>query len=87
MKRWTPRLTAARSSRSDVRNPVVALSAVEQLRSLDPISRASLRAILLSIRMDAKDRAEKCWRKHKAPMACYWKVVSVYAGHIARVLR
>jgi hypothetical protein len=30
--------------------------------------------------------ADKCWKKHKAPMACYWKAVSVYANHLARVL-
>lgn len=27
------------------------------------------------------------WGRHKAPMALYWKVVGVYAGHIARALR
>ncbi|MGK6324663.1 hypothetical protein ACMGDM_16490 [Sphingomonas sp. DT-51] len=42
---------------------------------------------LRELRADAQVRADDCWRRHKAPMAAYWKVVSVYAGHVARVLR
>ena len=41
----------------------------------------------MDIRQDAKNRAESCWRKHKAPMALYWKVLAVYSGHLARMLR
>jgi hypothetical protein len=41
----------------------------------------------MDLREDALKRAEYCWRKHKAPMALYWKVVGVYAGHLARVMR
>lgn len=41
----------------------------------------------MDIRRDAQERAEKCWKKHKAPMAAYWKAVSVYAGHTARLCR
>lgn len=50
-------------------------------------SRAALRGALLDLRKDAAARAQYCWRKHKAPMALYWKVVSVYCGHLARALR
>jgi hypothetical protein len=46
-----------------------------------------LRDLLLAIRADAQARAAECWRKHKAPMACYWKAVAVYAGHAARLTR
>ena len=35
---------------------------------------------------DAAQRAQKSWRTHKAPMALYWKAVSVYARHIARAI-
>lgn len=77
---------ADRSSRIEVRNPVVALPGFALLRALDADTRNKLVAALRSIQADARDRADKCWRTHKAPMAVYWKAVSVYAGHIARAL-
>lgn len=84
--RWAP-ITRARSSRADVRNPILALPSVERLTKLDPVQRGALRALLLDLRRDAQLRAEDCWRRHKAPMAAYWKAGSVYSGHVARVLR
>jgi hypothetical protein len=79
--------TRSRSSHPHVRNPVLALPSVARLQSLSPVARAELRQLLLELRADAQVRADDCWRRHKAPMAAYWKVVSVYAGHVARVLR
>ncbi|KPH68611.1 hypothetical protein ADT71_01040 [Novosphingobium sp. ST904] len=76
-----------RSSRADVRNPVVALASAEALRQLDRAAREALRLVLVDLAADARLRAEKCWRTHKAPMAVYWKCVAVYAGHTARFLR
>lgn len=49
-------------------------------------SRAALKAVLLDLQLDARRRADDCWRRHKAPMAAYRKAVSVYAGHTARAL-
>jgi hypothetical protein len=68
-------------------NPVLALPAVEQLRSLPPAAREQLRAVLMDLRADAQARAEQSWRRHKGPMAAYWRAVGVYAGHIARAIR
>lgn len=31
-------------------------------------------------------RAQHARARHKAPMALYWKVVGVYAGHLARAV-
>ncbi|AUW59415.1 hypothetical protein C1T17_16305 [Sphingobium sp. SCG-1] len=73
-----------RSSRASVRNPVLRLPAVAALRNLDEQPRQQLVDALRAIQADARDRANECWRKHKAPMAAYWKAVSVYSGHIAR---
>jgi len=71
-----------------VRNPITSLpDAVAALQSLPNDSRQALRVALLAIRRDAAQRAEVSWRKHKAPMAAYWKAVAVYAGHIARLVR
>ena len=50
-------------------------------------ARRALRLALLDLRRDAQHRAEHQWRRHKGPMACYWRAVGVYAGHIARALR
>lgn len=75
-----------RSSRADVRNPILALPAAKEILELPAANRAALRALLLQLADDASDRAQKCWRTHKAPMACYWKAVAVYARHTARAL-
>jgi hypothetical protein len=78
---------SARSLRADVRNPLLQLEAARQLAELPPESQAALRALLLAIRADARARADLAWKKHKAPMAAYWKAVAVYANHTARLLR
>jgi len=69
------------------KNPVLDLPACGRLRSLAPDDRAAIAAILRDIQRDARARAETCWRRHKGPMATYWRAVGVYAGHIARALR
>ncbi|MDE0172414.1 MAG: hypothetical protein OYH76_11725 [Defluviicoccus sp.] len=57
-----------------------------RFQALPPPARRALRDALLDLREDALCRAELQWRRHKAPMACYWKAVGVYAGHLARAL-
>lgn len=79
--------TNPRSNRAGVRNPILTLPSYRRLACLQPDQREDLRALLLELRADAQIRADECWRRHKAPMAAYWKAVAVYAGHIARVLR
>lgn len=76
-----------RSNRPETRNPLLALPSAARLAELPEDSRDALRALLLEIRVDAAERAQTCWKRHKAPMAAYWKAVSVYAGHAARALR
>lgn len=79
-------LQLLRSTRREVRNPLLALPAAQRLVDPEAPWRGELRALLLELRDDARERANKCWRTHKAPMALYWKCVAVYAGHIARLL-
>lgn len=76
-----------RSLRPSVRNPLVELPAAREIQSLPEDTRKLLRALLLDIRASAQTKAQHSWRYSKAPMAFYWKVVAVYAGHIARLLR
>jgi hypothetical protein len=75
-----------RSSRRDVRNPVLALKSAAAIQAMSPDVRATLRNLLRDLAVEARQKANECWRKHKAPMAVYWKAVSVYANHIQRVL-
>lgn len=77
----------ARSNLAVVRNPVLQLPAAQQIKNLPPVARAAFSALMRDISADARVRAETCWRKHKAPMAAYWKAVAVYAGHAARAAR
>lgn len=77
----------ARSNRGDVRNPLLKLNAAKQIAALSPEAKAAVRQLMIDIALDARSRADKCWKQHKAPMACYWKAVSVYAGHASRIAR
>lgn len=78
----------ARSSRREVRNPILAIPAArEALEALPPDQAEALARVLLAIQDDARARAEESWRKHKAPMAAYWKAAGVYCGHIAKAIR
>ena len=76
----------ARSSRREVRNPVLGLPAAELLATLPPEAADALSAVLSDIRWSAAQKAEECWERHKPPMAAYWKAVAVYAGHIRRAI-
>ena len=76
-----------RSSLAEVRNPLLRLRAAKQLRALPPQARHALALLLLDLSRDARERAQQSWDRNKAPMAAYWKSVSVYAGHLHRVVR
>ena len=76
-----------RSSLPETRNPLLKLPAARKLADLPDESRRALRELLLELGRDANDRAGDCWRRHKAPMAAYWKAVAVYARHTARLIK
>ncbi len=77
----------SRSNRATVRNPILALPAYQKLARLPRPAREALADLLVELGLDANERAEQCWTKHKAPMAAYWKACGVYARHIAKALR
>lgn len=77
----------ARATRREVRNPVLALPAAKRLLAASPEVRGIVADIMGDLALDARARGEKCWRTHKAPMAVYWKAISVIAGHIRRVAK
>jgi hypothetical protein len=70
-----------------VQNPLLRLPAAAAIQALPPEAKAALRELLYDLRVDAARQADKAWAKHKGPMAAYWRAVSVYAGHIARLTK
>lgn len=77
-----------RSTRPDVRNPLLQLETARRLGEwLEPATCQVLARFLTELAEDARRRAGECWKKHKAPMALYWKVVAVYARHLAQICR
>lgn len=76
-----------RSLRPDVRNPLVNMPAARLIQALPKDARDAVRQLMREISVDANGRAQKCWAKSKAPMAAYWKAVSVYALHASRIAR
>ncbi len=80
-------MTGRRSSLAVVRNPVLALPAMQTLLSMPEPTRLALADVLSDLRTAAAANAEYSWRKSKGPMAVYWKAVSVYSFHLARALK
>lgn len=75
-----------RSARLEVRNPILGLPAIAAFRALPPEAKTAVLDLLDDIRRDAIERADMAWRQNKAPMAAYWKAVSVYALHTRRAI-
>lgn len=80
-------MTAARSNSAEVRNPVAADPEVAAiLAALTPEARQALRSCLMALSKRWRAQAEEAWRKHKPPMAAYWKANAVNARHLALAL-
>ncbi|QRM35078.1 hypothetical protein [Microvirga sp. VF16] len=76
-----------RSSRIEVRNPILALPAFKAVYSLSDETKLVLASLLDNLSKDAESKAQASWLKKKGPMAAYWKACAVYAKHIARAIR
>jgi hypothetical protein len=80
-------MIANRSTRPETRNPLLHLPSAKSFADeLPEDARRLLRKLLMELSKDAQVRAQESWRRHKAPMAVYWKAVAVYSRHIARLL-
>jgi hypothetical protein len=82
-----PDTIPVRSSRIEVRNPLLALPSSKLIMALPPESKKALDTLLRDLAIDAAAKAETCWKKSKGPMAVYWKAVSVYAKHTRKLVR
>lgn len=76
-----------RSNKPEVRNPLLAYPSAAKAADMPPEAREWLILFLEDVRRDARERAAKAWRTHKAPLALYGKIIQVFSGHLIRVLR
>lgn len=73
-----------RSSRADVRNPLLAIPEVKaQWDALPLEAKAALVSMLNAMSKTFRARGEAAWRKHKPPVAAYWKASAVNCRHLA----
>jgi hypothetical protein len=75
-----------RSAKAEVRNPVLALPSARRILDLPPEQRRPLGVLLRELATDAATRAQKSLRQNKPWMFVYWRVVSIYAKHLARAI-
>lgn len=75
-----------RSARREVRNPVLALPSAHAIMALPVDQRRPLGTLLRELAKEADHQADKTWRKRKGIQAAYWRAVSTYAKHLARVI-
>lgn len=59
----------------------------ETFQRLPNDSKEALKQALSDLRDYSLVKAEYSWKKHKAPMALYWKCIGVYAGHLMRSIK
>lgn len=79
---------SARSNSAAVRNPIAADPEVCQvLKEMTPEGREILRRLLTKLSKSWRAKAEQSWKKHKPPMAAYWKQNAVNARHLALALK
>ena len=76
-----------RSSRAEVRNPVLALPAFKAIHNLPEPVKLALSDLLDNLSKDAEAKAQTSWLKKKGPMAVYWKCVAVYSKHVSRAIK
>jgi uncharacterized membrane protein len=73
-----------RSSRADVRNPMLKLPEVhEAFDALSPEARDALVKMLRAISQACRESAAHAYRTHKPPMYTYWQGLAVNARHLA----
>lgn len=76
----------ARSSRAEVRNPVLALPAAAELQALPRPQRLLLKRILRDLKRQCREQEAAAYAARKGPMTAYWMATGTYAGHLAAIL-
>ncbi len=82
-----PAASIGRSSRAEVRNPVLLLPAFREILDQVPADQRRLMGTLLrQLADEAAAKGDQCWARGKAMMGAYWRVVAVYSRHIAHAI-
>lgn len=81
----TAETNAPRSSRPDVRNPVLRLPAAQELLALDRPTRLLLKRILRDLKRQCRDEERRAYATRKGPLTAYWMATGTYAGHLAAI--
>ena len=76
-----------RSTRPDVRNPLLKLPGAADIAALPPEAREALRRLALDASKAWRALGDECWERSKPPMAAYWRAWAVNARHLARLCR
>lgn len=77
----------SRASRPDVRNPVLSVIDPDDWQGQDPAAVAALVRLMERYEAVARENAETAWKRHKAPMASYWKIWAVNLRHARIAIR
>lgn len=73
-----------RSSRAQVRNPLLAVPGLaEEVATWSPETLACIERAARLCSAHWRVKGDECWKKHKPPMAAYWKAWAVNARHMA----
>jgi hypothetical protein len=76
----------ARSSRADVRNPILALPAALELQALPRSQRLIIKRLLRELKAQCREQERRAYSQRKGPLTAYWMAAGTYAGHVAAVL-
>lgn len=70
-----------------IHNPMLKLVAAKRIQALPPEARGALRAFLIEFRDVCRAKGDLEWKRNKFWNATYYKVMGVYALHLARLCR
>jgi uncharacterized membrane protein len=76
----------ARSSRPDVRNPILSLPAALELLALPRAQRLIMKRLLRELKAQCREQERRAYSQRKGPLTAYWMAAGTYAGHVAAVL-
>ncbi len=72
---------------AEIANPLLRLASAARIQTLPPDARAALRDMLMDLRKESAAKAQSEWKRNKGMTAAYWKAVSIYAWHTAKLCR
>jgi uncharacterized membrane protein len=79
-------VSTSRSSRREVRNPILALPAAQELLALPMEQRQILKRLLRQLKAQCREQEANAYARRKGPMVAYYMASGTVAGHIANVM-